>query len=105
MREPSIKLATILVIPVFMLLGLGFYLLLLKPISDRPPHELLVASILVTLGAYPRKARAVRDQTLQWIHDLFPILEKRKKQKTIPFRVVNSRWRPLDGASWQSLYF
>ena len=33
------------------------------------------------LGAYPRKARAVRDQTLQWIFDLFPILEKRKKQR------------------------
>ena len=33
------------------LLGIGFYLLLLKPISDKPPHQLLVASILVTLGA------------------------------------------------------
>ena len=44
-------IAAILVIPVFMLLGVGFYLLLLKPISDKPPHQLLVASILVTLGA------------------------------------------------------
>ena len=44
-------MAAILVIPVFMLLGVGFYLLLLKPIMDKPPHQLLVASILVTLGA------------------------------------------------------
>jgi branched-subunit amino acid ABC-type transport system permease component len=44
-------IAAILVIPVFMLLGVGFYLLLLKPIMDKPPHQLLVASILVTLGA------------------------------------------------------
>ncbi|MCD6305381.1 MAG: hypothetical protein B1H11_07280 [Desulfobacteraceae bacterium 4484_190.1] len=43
--------AAILVIPAFMVLGVGFYLLLLKPIADKPPHQLLVASILVTLGA------------------------------------------------------
>jgi len=41
----------VLVIPVFGLAGAAFYLLLLRPIGDKPPHELLVASILVTLGA------------------------------------------------------
>jgi len=44
-------ISAIVVIPIFMLLGIGFYLLLLKKISDKPPHQLLVASILVTLGA------------------------------------------------------
>jgi branched-chain amino acid transport system permease protein len=44
-------LGAVLVIPLFMFLGAGFYRLLLKPISDKPPHQLLVASILVTLGA------------------------------------------------------
>jgi branched-chain amino acid transport system permease protein len=44
-------LSAVIVIPVFVILGLGFYLLLLKPISEKPPHQLLVSSILVTLGA------------------------------------------------------
>ena len=39
------------VIPIFIVAGIGFYFLLLKPISEKPPHQLLVASILVTLGA------------------------------------------------------
>jgi branched-chain amino acid transport system permease protein len=39
------------VIPIFMIAGIGFYFLLLKPIREKPPHQLLVASILVTLGA------------------------------------------------------
>ncbi len=43
--------SAVVVIPVFMVLGVGFYLLLLKKISDKPPHQLLTASILVTLGA------------------------------------------------------
>jgi branched-chain amino acid transport system ATP-binding protein len=34
------------------------------------------------LGAYPRKARAVREETLEWVLSLFPILQKRKKQRT-----------------------
>ena len=34
------------------------------------------------LGAYPRKARAVREETLQWVFGLFPILQKRKMQRT-----------------------
>ncbi|MCD6305378.1 MAG: branched-chain amino acid ABC transporter ATP-binding protein [Desulfobacteraceae bacterium 4484_190.1] len=33
------------------------------------------------LGAYPKKARAVRESTLQWIFELFPILQKRQKQR------------------------
>ena len=43
--------SAIAVMPVFILSGIGFYFLLLKRISERPPHQLLVASILVTLGA------------------------------------------------------
>ena len=39
------------VIPIFIVAGIGFYFLLLKPISEKPPNQLLVASILVTLGA------------------------------------------------------
>ena len=34
------------------------------------------------LGAYPRKARAVREETLQWVFGLFPFLQKRKMQRT-----------------------
>ena len=34
------------------------------------------------LGAYPRKARAVREETLEWVFGLFPILRKRKIQRT-----------------------
>ncbi len=44
------------------------------------PHMSVVENL--ELGAYPHKARAVRDRTLEWIFDLFPILEKRKKQRT-----------------------
>lgn len=39
------------VIPIFIVAGIGFYFLLLRSIADKPPHQLLVASILVTLGA------------------------------------------------------
>ena len=39
-----------LVIPIFMAVGIIFYRVLLNPIVDKPPHELLIASILVTLG-------------------------------------------------------
>lgn len=44
-------ISAIAVIPIFIIVGIGFYLLLLKPISEKPPHQLLVASILITLGA------------------------------------------------------
>ena len=39
------------IIPVFFILGTLFHTFLLKPISNKPEHELLIASILVTLGA------------------------------------------------------
>lgn len=38
------------VLPVFIVFGIFFYFVLLKPISEKPPQQLLVASILVTLG-------------------------------------------------------
>jgi branched-chain amino acid transport system permease protein len=41
----------ILIIPLFVIIGVGFYLLLLKPISGKPPNQLLTASVLITLGA------------------------------------------------------
>lgn len=42
--------SAVLVIPIFVILGVGFYSLFIRPVSDKPPHELLVSSILVTLG-------------------------------------------------------
>ncbi|MGD8443296.1 MAG: ABC transporter ATP-binding protein [Desulfobacterales bacterium] len=33
------------------------------------------------LGAYPRHARRIREQTLQWIYALFPVLKERRQQK------------------------
>lgn len=44
------------------------------------PHMSVLENL--ELGAYPRKARIVRKQTLQWIFELFPILHNRKRQKT-----------------------
>ena len=44
------------------------------------PHMSVLENL--ELGAYPRKARALRHQTLEWILELFPNLERRKKQKT-----------------------
>ncbi len=43
------------------------------------PHMTVLENL--ELGAYPRKARAVREETLKWIFDLFPNLKKRKKQR------------------------
>ncbi len=43
------------------------------------PHMSVLENL--ELGAYPRKARAAREQTLQWIFDLFPALKKRNKQR------------------------
>jgi len=34
----------------------------------------------LVIGSYPRQARAKREQNLEKIYSLFPILEKRKKQ-------------------------
>lgn len=44
-------IGAVVVIPAFILVGAGFYFLLLKPIGGKPPGELLVSSILITLGA------------------------------------------------------
>ena len=44
------------------------------------PHMSVLENL--ELGAYPRKARALRHQTLQWILELFPNLRKRKKQRS-----------------------
>lgn len=43
-------LNVLLLIPLFLLAGFLFQGLLIRPIAGKPPHELLVASILVTLG-------------------------------------------------------
>ena len=44
-------ISAVLIIPIFILIGVGYYLFLLLPISDKSHQELLVASILVTLGS------------------------------------------------------
>lgn len=51
--------AALVVVPVFILLGAAFYWILLRPISKKPPHEMLTASVLVTLGS----ALAIEDLT------------------------------------------
>ncbi|MBI3092321.1 MAG: branched-chain amino acid ABC transporter permease [Candidatus Tectomicrobia bacterium] len=38
------------IIPIFLLVGFAFERFLIRPISNRSPHELLIASILLTLG-------------------------------------------------------
>ena len=43
------------------------------------PHMSVMENL--ELGAYPKKARAVREQTLKWVFELFPILPKRKRQR------------------------
>ena len=49
------------------------------------PHMSVLENL--ELGAYPRKARVLRARTLEWILDLFPNLERRKKAKSpYPFR-------------------
>lgn len=43
-------LIMLVIIPIFLVVGLVFERLLIRPISNRSPHELLIASILLTLG-------------------------------------------------------
>jgi len=43
------------------------------------PHMSILENL--ELGAYPHRARVLREQTLQWIFALFPILQKRRRQK------------------------
>ncbi|MDQ7785017.1 MAG: branched-chain amino acid ABC transporter permease [Desulfomonilaceae bacterium] len=52
-------LGALLLIPIFILLGAGFYWVLLKPIARKPARDMLTASVLVTLGI----ALAVEDLT------------------------------------------
>lgn len=44
-------LSAVIVIPIFIVAGVGFYFLLLRPVNATPPDKLLVSSILITLGA------------------------------------------------------
>ena len=44
-------IAVIIVMPIFFGAGVAFQRVLVKPIAAKPPHELLIGSILVTLGA------------------------------------------------------
>ncbi|MBE9522289.1 MAG: ABC transporter ATP-binding protein [Proteobacteria bacterium] len=43
------------------------------------PHMSILENL--ELGAYPHRARVLREETLQWIFALFPILQKRRRQK------------------------
>lgn len=52
-------MALLIVAPLFMVVGVVFYLVLLRPLGNRQPRELLVASVLVTLGV----SLAVEDVT------------------------------------------
>ena len=42
------------------------------------PHMSILENL--ELGAYPHRARVLREETLQWIFALFPILQKRRRQ-------------------------
>lgn len=69
-----------------------------KPVQRKRPHDIVARGLCLVpeerhlfpfmsvlenleLGAYPRKARRVREQTLQWIYELFPVLKGRSQQK------------------------
>ena len=43
------------------------------------PHMSILENL--ELGAYPHRARVLREETMQWIFALFPILQKRRRQK------------------------
>jgi branched-chain amino acid transport system ATP-binding protein len=43
------------------------------------PHMSVLENL--ELGAYARRARRQRDQTLQWVYRLFPVLKRRVQQK------------------------
>ena len=43
------------------------------------PHMSILENL--ELGAYPHRARVLREETLQWIFALLPILQKRRRQK------------------------
>ena len=69
-----------------------------KTIHHKSPHDIVARGLCLVpeerhlfpfmsvlenleLGAYPRHARRIREQTLQWIYDLFPVLKRRRQQK------------------------
>ena len=69
-----------------------------KTIHRKRPHDIVARGLCLVpeerhlfpfmsvlenleLGAYPRRARRIREQTLQWIYELFPVLKGRRQQK------------------------
>lgn len=69
-----------------------------KTIHRKSPHDIVARGLCLVpeerhlfplmsvlenleLGAYPRHARRIREQTLQWIYELFPALKRRQQQK------------------------
>ena len=69
-----------------------------KTIHRKSPHDIVARGLCLVpeerhlfpfmsvlenleLGAYPRHARRIREQTLQWIYALFPVLNRRRQQK------------------------
>ena len=69
-----------------------------KTIQRKRPHDIVARGLCLVpeerhlfpfmsvlenleLGAYPRRARRIREQTLQWIYELFPVLKGRRQQK------------------------
>jgi branched-chain amino acid transport system ATP-binding protein len=69
-----------------------------KTIHRKSPHDIVARGLCLVpeerhlfpfmsvlenleLGAYPRHARRIREQTLQWIYALFPVLKRRRQQK------------------------
>jgi branched-chain amino acid transport system ATP-binding protein len=69
-----------------------------KSIHRKSPHDIVARGLCLVpeerhlfpfmsvlenleLGAYPRHARRIREQTLQWIYALFPVLKRRRQQK------------------------
>ncbi|MEX1327950.1 MAG: ABC transporter ATP-binding protein [Desulfobacterales bacterium] len=69
-----------------------------KTIHRKSPHDIVARGLCLVpeerhlfpfmsvlenleLGAYPRHARRIREQTLQWIYALFPVLKRRRQQE------------------------
>ena len=69
-----------------------------KTIHRKSPHDIVALGLCMVpeerhlfpfmsvlenleLGAYPRHARRIREQTLEWIYVLFPVLKERRQQK------------------------
>ena len=69
-----------------------------KTIHRKSPHDIVARGLCLVpeerhlfpfmsvlenleLGAYPRHARRIREQTLQWIYALFPVLKRLRQQE------------------------